>query len=317
MIGKRGNQMKRVSLFLILSLFTLAGCTKTTDNEIRIAKQFGLAYAPIEIMQKQEILEDQGYQVTYVKASNTANIRELILAGQLDVGFMAIPPFLIGYDNKMEWKTFSGLSSVRVGLTSYKDYQSIGDITATDRIALPQAGSIQHILLAMASEREFGDASKFDKQLVSLNHADGYTALLSKGDISLHFTSEPYLTKEIEAGNNLVIDGASAMGSDFTFIIGATTNDFYNNTKAYSDFYEAYQKAIAYINNNKEEASSYLAQIYDISTEEMLAYLQSSNISYTNDIKGYQKFYDFMVENNYLNTEFTLADTLVDGIEYE
>src|SRR6056297_3356159 len=102
----------------------------------------------------------------------------------------------------MEWKIISGVSMSPLGLMAYKgNINSINDITLNDRIALPQPGSIQHILLAMACEKEFSDPDKFDEILVSMAHPDGMNAFLSRKEITAHFTSPPYIFEELKTGD--------------------------------------------------------------------------------------------------------------------
>ena len=180
-------------MIMVIPIVLFNGCgTQKEEKTITIADQYGLGYAPVQIMKVKNILKKQtgDINIKWKKLANTAAIREAMLAGEVDIGFMAIPPFLIGKDKGMKWKIISGLSMCPLGLMTYRDnINSLSDIDKNDRIALPQPGSIQHILLAMASERKFGDADRFDDQLVTMAHPDGMNALLSRKEITAHFTS--------------------------------------------------------------------------------------------------------------------------------
>ncbi len=177
----------RLVLFIAITVFsfTLPGCSATKENpdatsHITIAEQYGLAYAPLQVAKKLQLLEKNlpGLEVTWRQLGNTAAIREAMLAGEVDAGFMAIPPFLIGWDKGMEWKIACGLSTSPVGLVTNKEgIRSLRDFTAADRIAVPQPGSVQHILLAMACDNLFGDPQKLDHILVTMAHPDGMNAL--------------------------------------------------------------------------------------------------------------------------------------------
>jgi NitT/TauT family transport system substrate-binding protein len=291
--------MKKI-IFLIICLLLLSSCNTNDNNKIKIAQQYGIAYAPLKIMEVNNYLADEtDMEVQWVKVNNTAAIREGILAGEIDIGFMAIPPFLIGVENGMDWKLASGLSYVRTALVSTKNISSIEELTSEDRIALPQLGSVQHILLAMACEKIYGDASKFDTQLVSMNHPDGFQALSSNTEITGHFTSEPYLTAELQK-YNLILNDTEAFGEEFTFIVGATTKNFHDNQQEYDSFIIALNKSIDFINNNPEEASKILAEDYDLSEKEVYELLISDKTKYSSDINGVNKFNEFMLKNGYL-----------------
>lgn len=314
----------RLSLLSILCIgLFLSGCTNQKSiNRITIAEQFGLAYAPIQVMKEKHFLEDkvpEDTDIQWVQLANTAAIRESMIAGDLDIGFMAIPPFLIGWDKGMEWRIATGLSSSPLGLVTNKEsVQSLKDLTLEDRIALPQPGSIQHILLSMACEREFNNPQQFDQQLITMSHPDGMNALIAKQDITAHFTSPPYLNKELKVeGLHQILSGEEAMGKEFSFIVGTITQDFYDtHPSLYTSFLEALQESINYIQNNPTESAVILSEQYNISQEETLEYIQS--IEYTSTVKGLSDFAEFMVNNGYLDKTFTdINEVLFKGVHYE
>ncbi len=305
---KRGL-LKLIALIIAASL-TAAGCTpKETSgsgSRIAIAEQYGLAYAPLQIVKELKLLEKNlpGTVVEWKQLGNTAAIREAMLAGEVDAGFMAIPPFLIGWDKGMPWKIACGLSKSPVGLvTNREEIRSLRDFGDKDRIAVPQPGSVQHILLSMACEKELGDPHKLDNQLVTLAHPEGMSALLSGRDITAHFTAPPYLMKELaEPGMHEVLNGRQAMGGDFTFIAGVTTAAFHDkDPRAYKAFVRSIQEAIDYINNNREKAAAILAEAYKMPEAELLSYLLMEDAAYTTVVEGIEPFAQFMERNGYIS----------------
>lgn len=87
----------RLAFIIAISLICLAGCSKEENpvRKIRIAEQYGLAYAPLQVLVEKGFLEEKAgdVEVQWVRLGNTAAIREAVLAGDLDIGFMGIPPF--------------------------------------------------------------------------------------------------------------------------------------------------------------------------------------------------------------------------------
>lgn len=285
--------------------------------KLRVAEQYGLAYAPLQIMRRKGFLQEElpSHRIEWSRLGNTAAIREAMLAGQVDVGFMGIPPFLIGFDRGMEWKIFTGLSRAPLGLTTWKDeIRGLADFEAQDRIALPQPGSIQHILLSMACERELGDADALDNLLVTMNHPDGMQALLSRRSISAHFTSPPYLMQELsEEGIRQILSGEEAMGGEFTFIVGVVRDRVIEeNREALSAFQRALDRSIAFIENSQPEAIGILAEEYNIDPAVLEGYLEWEGLDYGRDILGLKKFLDFMSRNGYLEAEFSAEQTTVE-----
>ncbi|GAB6171881.1 ABC transporter substrate-binding protein [Paradesulfitobacterium aromaticivorans] len=317
-----------VLIFALIITFVLGGCgsqggQQAASPKISIAEQYGIAYAPLQIVKEKKILEQKlpGIQVEWHQLSNTTEIREGMLAGKVDAGFMAIPPFLIGWDKGMDWKIATGLSSSPVGLvTSKEGIKSLKDFTTSDRIALPQPGSVQHILLAMAAERELGDAKKLDNLLVTMNHPDGMNALLAKKDITAHFTAMPYLSKELENKEmHQLLSGQEAMGKDFSFIVGVATKKLHdNNPEVYKAFVEAVAEAVAFVQNNPEQAAEILAADYKLSQEEVLKYLTYEDTEYSTKVRGIPQFADFMVRNGYLTKPIKQSqDVLWEDVNYE
>lgn len=319
-----------VSGIIIGLLFSLnlTGCTNEDSSNkdkatIRIAEQYGLAYAPLQIMKEKKILEKNLPQtnIEWKQLGNTAAIREAMVADQLDIGFMAIPPFLIGWDNGMEWKIATGLSSMPLGLVTYKDtIQSIEDFGGDDRIVVPQPGSVQHMLLSMACEKVFDDPNKLDDLLVTMNHPDGMNALLMKKDITAHFTSPPYLFKELEdKDNHQILTGREAMGKDFTFIIGVANKDFYeSNLEEYKAFIVSLDEAIKFMEENPDESAEILAKDYDLPKDEVLKYITDKDTDYSKEVKGVKEFADFMIKTNFISKNLeNIEDVMWDEVQYE
>ncbi|TDQ00046.1 NitT/TauT family transport system substrate-binding protein [Halanaerobium saccharolyticum] len=297
-----------IIIVLILTLLLVSGCENNEagrQQKITIAEQYGLAYAPVQLIKELKFLEEANpnLEVEWKQLSNTTSIRESMLAGEVDIAFMAIPPFLIARDKGMEWKIISGLSESPLGLmTNRGDINSLADFKADAKIALPQPGSIQHILLSMAAEREFGEVDRFDEQLLTMSHPDAMNALLAGREVSAHFASPPYLFLESkEEGIKKILSGREAFGGDFTFIIGVSTEEFYEQQpKNYAYFLNALEKAIEFIDGQPEEIAEILADNYNLSQTEMLEYLNWPGMTFTSEIKGLNKFIDFMAAESYL-----------------
>jgi len=312
-------------VILLLILFLISGCNQNNKNEtkkLKIAEQYGLAYAPVTIMKEMEYLniEDTAIDVEWKKLSNTAAIRESMLAGEVDIGFMALPPFLIGKDKGMDLKIISGISQSPLALmTNNPEIKSIKDLSKDHKIALPQPGSIQHILLSMAAEKEFSAANKFDNQLVSMNHPDGMNALLAGKEITAHFTSPPYIFMESkEPGIKSILSGKEAVGEDFTFIVGVGTNEFYQNQDLYKIFKKALDKSIKFINQNPEKAADILANYYELEQQTLVEYLTWKGMKYSFQIKALDKFINFMNENGYITMEnYKIDDLIWEGTNYD
>ncbi|MFW6251907.1 MAG: ABC transporter substrate-binding protein [Halanaerobium sp.] len=306
-----------IIIILSISLFIISGCENNSQDskqKITIAEQYGLAYAPVQLVKELQFLEELNpdLEVEWKQLSNTTSIRESMLAGEVDIAFMAVPPFLIARDRGMDWKIISGLSESPLALmTNQEDINSLADFKAEDRIALPQPGSIQHILLSMAAQQKFGEAEKFDDQLLTMSHPDAMNALLAGKEVTAHFASPPYLFLESrEEGIKNILSGSEAFGGDFTFIIGVSTDQFYERQpENYSYFLEALSKAIEFIDEDPAETAAILADNYDLSETEMQEYLNWPEMKFTSEIRGLEKFITFMAAEGYLeNNNYSYSE---------
>ncbi len=304
--------MKKWIVFVII-IFLLAGCSEDKIQKVSIAEQFGLAYAPLQIAKELGLIEKYlpGIEINWEKMINTASIREAMLSGDLDVGFMGIPPFLIGYDNGMGWKIFRGLNQAPMGMTYRVDkFNGIDKIDQKQKIALPQPGSIQHILLTMYLKANDYPADYLDNNLLTLSHPDGQVALLSNSEVVAHFTSPPYFFDELENENvKLLFNGNEAFGGDFTFIVGVVREQF-NNAEIINGINSGIDEAIEIIKKDKARAIGILSKIYDLDKVKTEEYLYGDGMNFNKEVLGINQFSEFMKEQGYLLEEIREEDVI-------
>lgn len=326
-VNKKQQQAIYLLVWLLVAVF-LSGCTgrqASTDKEssekqlkeLRIAYQYGTAYAPVELAKAQGQMAKAlpGVKLEWLPMGNTAAIREAMAAGQVDIGFMAIPPFLIGYDKGMEWQIFTGLSSVPAALLSKReDIQGIEDFKEGDKIALPQPGSIQHILLSMACKERFGDAHKMDGMLLTLSHPDAMSLMLSSEELAGHFTTPPYLEQEMEqAGMKVVLDGEQAFGQPYTFIVGVASKDFYTKyPEQLQKVGAVLEESMKTIENNKDQIADELSQIYQVPAQEIAKTLHLPGMRYSKEVDGLETFTTFMKEEGYISESYSRKELIVE-----
>ncbi|MCI8517811.1 MAG: ABC transporter substrate-binding protein [Hungatella sp.] len=289
---------KRLLLSVVVSALLLGGCGNKEENTIGIAEQYGIAYAPLNIMKEMGILEKKlpGVTIRWKQFGGPTAIRESMLNGQVDFGFMGVAPVLIGIDNGMEWKYATGISSNEVAIvTDRADVKTLADFSDQDRIAILSPGCTQHVLLCMLAERQLGDAHGLDNQTVSMSHPDALQALLSHTEITAHIATPPYIEKEIQGGMHIMATGEEIMGEPFTFISGVAMTDFYEDHRDWYDaFIEALDESIDYINENMDECVRILAPVYGVSEEELRRQMTHNGTIYSNRLEGVEKISEAM-----------------------
>lgn len=294
--------IKRLTLLLLLlaGLAAFSACGAKQKTTLTIAKQFGIAYAPVQVMKDEGILEAAlpDVDIRWVQLGGPTAIREGMLAGEIDIGFMGIGPMLIGIDTGMEWKTFTALSANEVSfITNRDDIRSLADIGADDRIAVISPGCTQHVLLCMAANQQFGDPDKFDRQLVSLSHPDAMSAMLAGGEIVLHITTPPYADLELQSGMRKILTGQDVMGGPFTFICGVADTRLYDENRAvYDAVRQSLSAAMDIINADLGAAAQRLASVYGVDAETLYGMMSYNGTIYQKALTGVEKLAEAMVD---------------------
>jgi NitT/TauT family transport system substrate-binding protein len=312
---KKQKMVSVVFVCLILSVCLISACStksevgnspvKTEDyQKIRVAKQFGLVYAPLVAAEKRGFFQKYGLQVEWITLGSGGSVREAMAAGEIDVAFMGIPPFLIGWDKGLPAKIAAGYAVIPVSLVTYNpDIKTLSDFKPGHKIAVPSPGSIQHILLAMALEKQAGNPNALDDNLVALPHPDGAQAMLAKKDVVAHFTTPPYLFEELaQPGYGVVLEGSQAFGEDFNFNVAVVTKQYHDeHPNGYASFVIGLNDAMNWINENKGEAAELLAPEFKIEKEKLFEYLTADGINYTTAPYGLMGFADFMKKAGYIS----------------
>lgn len=338
------KNMKKAVILCMIAMLIFAGCGRESggpaagqpetevqeqaadDSELvtlNIAYQYGLAYAPVIIVQKQELIEKvyeeiTGKKVTVVwhQMSSGADINTGISSGGLDVGFMGVAPAITGVTKGVGYKIFTNLSGQEHGMMSNdENIVSFDDLIGSGRqIALVNIGSIQHIILAMALENGGYDPHALDSNIVAMKHPDGMMAL-ETGNVSCHLTSSPYIFMEKEEDNLYEIKGVSeTWGVDDSFIVGVASERLYDEDKElYKALCKALEEAVDYVNENMEEAAEITCEFDGNSVEDELDYMQRGK--YTTETSGITDLAAFMARAGFIDGEpGSYSDLVYDNV---
>ncbi len=300
----------------------LAGCGAGQKTTLNIAQQFGVAYAPLEIMKANGILDK------YLPAGVTANwqqfggptaIREAMLAGDVDFGFMGVAPVIVGAAGGMEWRYATGISRNQVAITTTKpEVKRLADFLPTDRIAVISPACTQHVLLCMAARQELGDGRALDNQLVAMSLPDAANALISGTEIVGDVSTPPYLQKELENDAHILYEGTELMGGPFTMISGVAMERFYKDYPAlYEAFLSALQESVDYINDHMDEAAAQLAPVYGITEQELKEQMDYNGCIYNTELLGVEKFAQAMYEMGFVDKQLTMEELAFPNVKYQ
>ena len=266
----------RFTMSCVLVAALLAGLSGTSasaqeQREIRIAKQYGISYLPLEVMEVRQLIEKQvkaaglgDVKVEWSQLSSGAPMNDALLSGNLDLASGGVGPLLtIWAKTKGNYnvKAVSSINSMPLYVTTINPaVKTIKDFTDKDRIALPAVKvSIQAVTLQMAADKAFaGKFDALDHLTVSMSHPDGMAAMMSgRSEITAHFTSAPFMYQELEDKRvHRVLSSYDVLGGPSTFNLVWTTAKFHDqNPKLYRAFLAALEEAMSFINNDKHAAA--------------------------------------------------------------
>lgn len=256
----------------VLTLAVSTGAAEAQTRVVRVAKQYGISYLPLTVIEEQKLIEAEGKKLgldlstEWVRFTGGPPMNEALVSGNLDFASGGSPPLVSAWartrDN-IKIKGICALNSMPQWLnTTNPNIKTIRDFTEKDRIALPAVRiALQAIILQMAAEKEWGtsEAHRLDKWTVSLSHPDGLTQLLGgQTGITAHFTSAPFMYRELEDKRvHKVLDSYDVFGGPHTFIVVWGTAKLYEGEpKVVQAFLAATRAAIKFINDNPAAAAA-------------------------------------------------------------
>jgi NitT/TauT family transport system substrate-binding protein len=246
------------------------GASAQEQRELRIAKQFGISYLPLEVMEVRQLIEKQAkaaglpaIKVEWSQLSSGAPMNDALLSGNLDFASGGVGPLLtIWAKTKGNYgvKATSSINSMPLYLTTINpNVKTLKDFTDKDRIALPAVKvSIQAVTMQMAAEKLIGKFDALDHLTVSMAHPDGMAAMMSgKSEVTAHFTSAPFMYQELaDPRVHRVLSSYEVLGGPSTFnLVWGTTKFHDQNPKLYGAFMAALEEAMSFIGADKHAAA--------------------------------------------------------------
>ena len=240
--------------------------------KVRLAKQFGISYLPLTLMEENKLLEKNakslGLEVTteWVQFTGGTPMNDALLSNSLDFASGGVGPMLTIWGKtrgKLNVKAVAALNSMPLFLNSSDpDVKSVKDFTSKDKIALPAVKtSIQAIVLQMAAARDLGAGKEnaLDAFTSSMGPPDAFNALMSfKSEVNAHFGSAPFMYQELaDARVRKILDSYEVMGGPHTFNVVWTTQKFHDdNPKLFEAFVKALDEAMAQIRTDPSAAAA-------------------------------------------------------------
>lgn len=311
--GTLGGKFGGAAL-LCSMLVALAPVARAEVAEVKIAKQYGITYLPLMLMEADKLVEKHAAAVglTDLKVGwNTfgggSAMNDAILSNSLHFASGGVAPLATIWartKGSIDVKCVTAMNSMPIYLnTRNPAVKSLKDLGDKDRIALPAVKvSLQAITLQMAAQKELGPGrhGDLDRLTVAMAHPDGQAALLSgSSEITGHFSAPPFQYQQLkQPGIRRLVSSYEVLGGPATFtVVWATAKFRDENPKAYGAFVAAFAEATAAINADKRGAAARYLQIANdrkSSVDDIAAMLTDPEIEFTMTPKNTMKYVTFM-----------------------
>lgn len=256
---------------MLCGLMVTAPVHAETD-EVVLARQFGIGYLPLAVMNVQNLVEGQlakagleNTKVSWSRFGSGSAANDALLSGKLDFAAGGTGPAIILWDktqNNAKVHGVGALSSMpNMLVTRAPEIKTIKDFTENDKIAMAGAGSsVQTVYLQMAATKEWGidNYKKLNPLMVNLPHPEGLNAVLSgSAGIRSTFTTPPFQYVALEQDDvHVVLNSYDVMGGPNTFLMVWATDTFRSaNPKTFNAVLAALSEATDWINANPREAA--------------------------------------------------------------
>jgi NitT/TauT family transport system substrate-binding protein len=266
------QMLRRLIAAIGLLSIGLGGAAHAEADTVRIAKQFGISYLPLTMMEEEKLFEQQAkkqgltIKVEWLRFSAGSGMNEALLSGNLDLASGGVPSLLLIWgktQSSLRVKGVAALNAMPIYLvTTNPNIKTIKDFTEKDKIALPATKiSIQAITLQMAAEKAFGKGQqeKLDIFTVSMGHPDDMIAMLGgKAEINSHFGSAPFQEQELaDPRVHKVVDSYDVLGGPHTFnVIWANSKFASGNPKIMKAFLDALEESMSRIKSDPAAAAA-------------------------------------------------------------
>lgn len=291
---------------------SLALPAQAETQTVRLAKQFGISYLPMTVMEEKGLIEQEGakrglkLKAEWLRFTGGSGMNEALLSGNLDVAGGGVGPMLTIWGrtrNNMQVKGIASLNAMPLYLVTVNpDVKSLKDFKGTDKIAVPAVKtSIQAVTLQMAAEKEFGPGqqNRLDKLTVSMGHPDAQLAMMGgKSEVTAHFGSSPFQEAELKDPRaRKVVDSYEVLGGPHTFnVLWATSRFAREKPEAVEAIIAALEEANRMIREDPEGMAELWikAEKVNMDPKEAADIIRAPANEWTTTPKNVLKYLDYM-----------------------
>jgi NitT/TauT family transport system substrate-binding protein len=274
---KKVIRLLTVILCISMMLSMLASCSNNQGNSERgyeasvIRLNYNLSYtaSAVLLLKLTGILEEllpDDVSVEWTGLEGNTNVRDALAADRIDIGALNTTTFINAIANDLPIMVLSNYA-VQTGViySARPDIQSLDDIQSGDKGATQSVGNVYHIALMLHALRTYGDAGKFDANLIAMSNSDMLSSVMTSNELSWIMLGFP-ATKRADLIDGLtpIFDMTQIIKDNNMGITICTNNNFNDRNPVLVEIlYDAIEQVIDFMNNNPSEAARLLAEVYE------------------------------------------------------
>ncbi|MFC5466122.1 ABC transporter substrate-binding protein [Lederbergia graminis] len=288
-----------LSLFVLLVVGVLAACGDDSDaNKVKIGYFPNIDHAPAMVAKEKGYFQEalgEDVEIEYVTFPDGGTFMTALNSGEIDAGLVGPAPVLNNYSNGADVKIIGGASSGGTVVVASKEsgINSLEDIEGKTFIT-PGIGCTHDVQFEKFLLEKGIDKLASDRIGGSLKHTTGkpatYQGLFESGQVDLAAVPEPWASILVDKGAKVVVSTEEiAYGETLPNVVLAASGSLLEDRPEIAKaILEAEERAVEYINNNKEEALDItIKAIKDITKQELDKDLMAKameRITYTTEI---------------------------------
>lgn len=237
-----------------------------------------LNHAPAIVAREKELFENQlgdDIEVEYITFSGGSDFMTALAAGEIDAGLVGPGPAMNSYTSGVDVQTIASASTGGTVIMSRKD----SDLTTPEDIAdhtfiSPHIGCTHNVQFETYMKENLDVTSA--RTGGSMVHVTGkpaqYGTMFENGDVDVATAPEPWASVLEAEGHNVVIDTPDvSFGETLPAAIFVTSSEWINDhNDVVQKLIDAHEEAIAFINDNPDEAIDLTIQGIDDITGQKL-----------------------------------------------
>ncbi|MCM3739806.1 ABC transporter substrate-binding protein [Oceanobacillus luteolus] len=293
-------------LVLSLSLGALAACGDDSGTsgdaekeEVIIGYFPNIDHAPAMVAREKGYYEEalgDNVNIEYRTFPDGGTFMTALKSGEIDAGLVGPGPVLNNYSNGADVKIISGASAggTVVVASEQSGIETLEDIEGKTFIT-PGIGCTHNVQFETYLMEQGVDELSSERIGGSLKHVTGnpasYQGMFETGQVDLAAVPEPWASILIDNGAKVVVSTEEiAYGENLPNVVSVATGDLVeNNPEIVQGLVDAQQKAVDFINENREEAQDIaINAIKDLTKQEMdndIVAKAMDRITYTTEIE--------------------------------